>query len=165
MFLSLALLRQTSRRWAGVGVLVGGLCLAGCSPYQLQGIVIQGTVPGIEIVDQDDARLDYFGVPEAAISVVLDPQRLQPEPIARGQSNKHGQFALPIEQQGAGFLILDVEVRVSKPAFRSVRQRFDLPARGQRLIVTLPRGEDRPSPDGGNILQDTLREAEPYLRE
>ena len=141
------------------------LWLGGCGSYRLQGIVIEGSQPSIEIVDADDPRLERFGLPEAELEVVLDPQRLQPETIARGRSDADGRFSLPIDTSGAGFLILDVEVRAAREDFRSAKQRFDLPGKSRRLVVTLSPGKDRPTPDGGDILQDTLRDASPYLRD
>ena len=141
------------------------LCLGGCGTYHLQGIVIEGAEPGVEIVGRDDPRLERFGLPGAELEVVLDPQRLQPTRIGEGRSDADGRFSLPLDADGAGFLILDVEVRAQRPEFRSVRQRFDLPGKSKRLVVTLSPGKDRPTPDGGNILEDTLRDAAPYLRD
>ncbi len=144
---------------AWVAMLAGG-----CSPYRLQGVVIEGPEPGIEVVGKDDPRLEAVGLASAELTVRLDPKRLSPQTIGRATSDSEGGFSIPINEPGAGVLILDVDLFVTRPDYQGVRQRFDLPGSGRRVVVTLKRGKggDR---DEGNVLEQTLRDAEPFLRD
>jgi len=141
------------------------ILFGGCAPYQLRGLVVEGQNPGIEIVDRNDPRLEGArGVPSVDIEVLLDPTRFNPERVGQGQSGRDGTFAVPIETPGAGFLILDVEVQVKRERFLTQVKRFDLPGRGKRLLVTIQPGKDVKPLENPDILEDTLRVAEPYLR-
>ncbi|MEO1237672.1 MAG: hypothetical protein AAFX76_12870 [Planctomycetota bacterium] len=152
--------------WRGCGGLVFALVFLGaCSPYRLQGVVVEGPVPGVEVVGADDPRLEFFGLPGVEVLVKLDPQRLNPETIGRGRTDGDGRFSLAVDEFGAGVLILDVEVSASRSGFVTARERFELPGAGRRLVVTMRPGEDPPPVEGQNILEETLREAAPYLRD
>ena len=157
--------RRTAGWWRGVLVAATLLSLAGCGSYKLQGVVLEGDSPRVEIVDKNDPRLEQFGVAAARLTVELDPQRLSPEMIGRGQSDGDGRFSLPIDEPGAGLLMMDVRLRVSREDFGSLQQDFELPGRGKRLVITLKPGKDDPSTGDDNLLRDTLREAAPYLRD
>lgn len=148
-----------------VGVLL--LMLVGCSPYRLQGVVVAGDKPGVEVVKQNDPRLDQLGpgVPGVSLNVLLDPQRLSPKQIGEGSTDAEGGFALTIDEPGAGLLMLDIELRASRRGYATVTDRMELPGGNQRVIVTLKRGEDRPRFEADNVLEETLRDAEPYLRD
>jgi hypothetical protein len=141
------------------------ISLVGCGGYRLQGIVLEGDEPSIEVVDQSDPRLDYLGLSSAEVRVILDPERLQPETVGHGTTDRDGRFAVPITASGAGFLMLDVAVRVERQEFRSAEQEMRLPGRGQRLVVVLPRGQDRRPLEDDNVLKETLEQADPYLRD
>lgn len=138
------------------------LGVTGCSPYRLQGVVIEGSANMIEVVNTDDPRLDRFGVPGASLQVLLDPDRLSPKTIGRGSTNADGQFALPINEAGAGFLIMDVEVMVDAEGFVGTSQEMVLPGGNQRLVVTLKRGQRKPGDRGNDFQRDTQREVETY---
>jgi len=158
--------KKISGRWALLlllSVVLGGV--AGCSPYRLQGIVIEGDRPGIEVVGQDDPRLEYFGLPGAEVSVTLDPEKLSSKAIGRATSDGDGRFAVPISESGAGFLIYDVEVGVSREGFVGVREFLELPGANRRLVVTVKAGQDRGKKSRETYLEETMREAKPYLGE
>lgn len=139
--------------------------LGGCSPYQLRGLVVEGNTPGIEIVNKNDPRLQQeVGVASVNVEVLLDPTLFNPESIGKGQSDRDGFFAVPITTSGAGFLILDVEVQAKRERYLSEVKRFDLPGGGKRLLITMQAGKDTRPLENPNILEDTLREAEPFLR-
>lgn len=143
------------------------LTAAGCAPYRLQGFVVAGDQPGVEVLGKNDPKLEELGpmVPGVGIEVLLDPHRLSPKKIGRGDTDADGAFAIQIDESGAGLLILDIELIATRDGFASVRERLELPSASKRVVVTIQRGEDRPSFEAGNILEDTLRDAEPYLRE
>lgn len=138
--------------------------LGGCSGYRLQGVVIEGPEPGIEVVGADDPRLGQAGLASTQIEVLLDPHRLRPETIGRGESGRDGTFALPIDEPGAGFLILDVEVQAKRQRYRSQVKRMTLPGAHERLVITLESGRDTKALESPDVLDETLRQAEPFLR-
>ena len=97
--------------------------------------------------------------------VVLDPERVSPELIGEGHTDAAGEFALTIDEPGAGFLMLDIELQTKRQDYTSVSERMQLPGSNERVIVTLTRGEDPKRLEAGNVLEETLRDAEPYLRD
>jgi len=142
-----------------VTALVCLTALCGCSAYQLRGVVLEGSQPGIEIVSKDDPRLEHFGISGASLSVNLNPDRLSSKQIGYGNTDSQGRFSLPISETGAGFLLLDVEVLVQRETFGPVLEQLVLPGGDKRLIVTLKPGKGASNPD---FLRDTLRDAEVY---
>lgn len=138
--------------------------LSGCASYELRGLVIEGSEADLEVVSADDPRLENLGLTETTISVYLDPQRLSPKQLARGRTDNQGDFALPITESGAGFLILDVEVLVERSKFQTLRRELQLPGGGKRLLITLPPGKGGDTRQE-NVLERTMREAGPYLEE
>ena len=71
---------------------------------------------------------------------------------------------MSIDEPGAGFLILDVEVQARRERFLSEAKRFDLPGGNKRLLVTMKPGDDVVPLENPNILEETLRDAEPFMR-
>lgn len=156
---------KTASRLRSVVVLALVLGTAACSPYRLRGIVITGPEPGIEIVGQDDPRLEAVGLASTQIEVVLDPDRFNPKKIGKGLAGRNGDFAVEVTESGAGFMILDVEVVAQRDNYQTVKERFELPGANKRLVVTMRPGQDLPKPAGEDFLKETLRDAEPYLRD
>lgn len=152
------------RFFAVLGVCVA---IAGCSPYRLQGVVVAGSQSGIEVVKKNDPRLSEAGpgVPGVSLDVFLDPERLSPRKVGEGATDAEGGFALSIDEPGAGLLMLDIELRASRSSYATVTDRLMLPGSQQRVIITLKRGQDLPRLESGNVLEDTLRDAKPYLRD
>jgi len=156
--------------------------LVGCGGYELRGKVIDGPYQTIEVVSADDPRLKTLGIPRARVQVTIDPDipKSNPEPVV--ETDGEGGFAVPISAAGAGMLEYDVEVLVRREGMAPVIRRFPLPGSGKRLLVTAPLGEDDylPEPDalrdtmrdadryldkgGRDLIDETLRDAEPYLR-
>jgi len=100
-----------------------------------------------------------------SLRVWLDPERLSPKQIGEGSTDAQGRFALALDQPGAGLLMLDIELEASRSGYITARDRMVLPGGGDRVIVTLKRGEDQPRFEADNVLEETLRDAEPYLRD
>lgn len=154
------------------GPVLKGLCLvllgllpAGCNSYQLRGVVVEGAVSAIMIVDKTDPRLaDGDGLPMAVIDVALDPDRLSREPLPRGISNVDGSFAIPVDKPGAGYLEYDVRVLVRRSGYNTAVQDLRIPGPNKRLLVTLVNGEDHYRPEPENVLDETLRMGEPFMR-
>ena len=144
------------------------LLLPACADYRLQGVVIPGlpgSAPTAEVVKADDPRLAEPGLASARLDLTLDPSRLNAKPIGGGTSGPDGSFAVPITEPGAGFLQHDVQLDVTRDGYRSATERFRLPAASRRVVVTLPPGEDRRRDGGGDLLDETLREARPFLND
>ena len=116
-------------------------------------------------VAEDDPRLDGPGLASARIMAWLDPDRLSPEKVGEVTSDGVGRFALPINEPGAGLLMMEVEVRGQRPPDHgSASKVLELPHRGQILLITLKPGPDTDPRPAGNVLDQTLRDAEPFLK-
>jgi hypothetical protein len=156
-------------RLKSVGFLgVWVVLLAGCAPYQLQGIVLPGpagSMGQIEVVGSKDPRLEQEGLASAQISVTLDPTRLNRKALGRGSTGPTGQFAIPIDEGGAGFLEHEVELIVTRPGYQTASEIFILPAASRRVVVTLPPGKDQRRLDRSDLLDETLDEAQRYLQD
>ncbi len=144
-------------------VLVG---LTGCAPYALRGAVISGHTPSVQWVEPNDPRLVEPGLASARVSVWLDPDRLTPEKLGVVSTRGDGKFAMPIHTAGAGVLIMDIKVRGERPPDHgSATQALSLPHRGKHLLITLVPGPDTHPQPQGNLLERTLRDAQPFLRD
>jgi len=145
--------------------LMAALALAGCTPYALHGVVVAGDTPAVQWVVPDDPRLAAPGLASARVTAWLDPERLSPERVGEVTTDGAGRFALPINASGAGVLMMDVEVRGQRPPDHgSATAVLELPRRGRRLLITLKPGPDADPRPAGNVLDQTLRSAEPFLK-
>ncbi len=150
-------------RLALIGLAVIGL--TACAPYQLRGRVVEGSRPGVEVVSPSDPRLAReFGVADAELRLTLDPDRLSREVVGRGVSGSDGSFALGVDAPGAGVLIHEVELTAQREGFAPTAGRFELPGKNKRVLVTVKAGKGR-SVDERSFLEQTMEEAEPYLRD
>ncbi len=139
--------------------------LAGCSQYQMRGVVIEGAVSAIRVVDEDDPRLTQEpGLPLAVIEVTLDPDRLSRKHFPRTLSDVDGTFAVTIDEPGAGYLEYAVRVVVRRTGHNSAIQDLQVPGPKQRLLVTLVNGEDKYKPEPPDIMDETLKMGEPYMQ-
>ena len=138
--------------------------LSGCTPYAVRGMVVSGAAPTVQWVTPDDPRLDGLGLASARVVAWLDPDRLSPEKVGEVTSDGAGRFALPIDASGAGLLMMDVEVRGERPPDHgSATAELELPHRGQLLLITLKPGPDTAPRPAGNVLDQTLQDAAPFL--
>ena len=152
------------RGLAGVAVLLLAT-LSGCTPYAVHGMVVTGAAPAVEWVAPEDPRLNGPGLASARVMAWLDPDRLSPEKVGEVTSDGAGHFALPINASGAGLLMMEVEVRGQRPPDHgSATAVLQLPRRDRRLLITLKPGPDTDPPRAGNLLDQTLRDAEPFLK-
>jgi len=159
-------------RSTGTGRLIGlarVLCLActlgGCGAYQMRGVVIEGASSTVRVVDEDDPRLTQGqGLPMATIEVMLDPNRLSRKALPSGRSDVYGRFAIPIDEPGAGYLEYDVRVIVRRSDHDTATQALRIPGPHQRLLVTLVNGKDQYEPDPPDVMEETLKMGEPYMR-
>lgn len=117
------------------------LTLGGCGSYSLKGRVIAGDVSYIAVVDADDPAMESAGgVAGAMVTLSNDPDRLSREVVGTGVSGQDGEFSVPFDKIGGGFLEYDVGVRVRRPGYRDAEHYFLLPGSGKRLLVVLAPG-------------------------
>jgi len=117
--------------------------LAGCSPYQMRGKVIEGDISFVAIVDADDPRLDGPGISGAELRLSTDPEKLNRERIGTTISSGDGSFTIPVDELGAGVLLYDVGLQVRKSGYQPANQMFRLPPSERRVLVILTPGVDR----------------------
>jgi len=140
--------------WGAWGLLTLAF-LAGCAPYQIRGVVLEGAAPMVAVVDAGDPRLQKPGLEGATVRLVLGPREIKPKTFGPTFSDGPGQFSLPITELGAGFLEFDALMVAQKSGYKSAWTTLRLPGAGQRLLIILAPGrDDQPPP--GDILRDTL---------
>ena len=154
-----------NRRRLAIALLLP-LALPACSGYQLTGKVVEGTASSVVVVDAGDPRLEEVGLAGAEVGATLDPAEPSRKRLPAVRSGDDGAFALPVKEPGAGLLEYAVQVAGRARGYRSAASDFPLPGRGKRVLVTLAPGSDAggdaPTSD---VLEETLRMGEPYLRE
>lgn len=146
-----------------VGALLAGLC--GCGQYRMRGVVVEGAVSMIRVVEEDDPRLlEGHGLPMASIDATLDAERLSRKQLPRDISDVDGTFGIRVDEAGAGYLEYYARVIVRRAGYDTAIENIRVPGPHQRLLVTLARGEDRYKPDAPDVLDETLEMSEPYMR-
>lgn len=140
-----------------------GLC--GCGTYQMRGVVVEGAVSMIRIVDEDDPRLlEGHGLPMATIDATLDAERLHRKQLTRDISDVDGTFSVSVDEAGAGYLDYYARVVVRRVGYDTAVQDIRIPGPHQRLLVTLARGQDSYKPEAPDVVDETLEMSQPYMR-
>ncbi len=152
-----------ARNFAAVCAVCIIAMIAGCKSHQLSGVVVEGEHPRVELVDSGDARLDIGVIPEARISLTLDPTSLNPKILAELVSDPNGGFTTDVSALGAGMLQYDLGVLCQAEGFKTLYQTMPMPKRGRVLLVVLAPGHDRHRPPG-DFLRETERMGEDLLR-
>lgn len=138
--------------------------LTGCGQYQMRGVVVEGAVSAIRVVEEDDPRLlEGHGLPMATIDATLDPERLSRKQLPRDISDVDGTFGVLVDEAGAGYLDYYARVIVRRAGYDTAMENIRIPGPHQRLLVTLARGEDRFKPDEPDVLDETLEMGKPYM--
>ncbi|MCC6581294.1 MAG: hypothetical protein IT440_12735 [Phycisphaeraceae bacterium] len=133
------------------------MTLAGCSPMELRGTVIEGDPSGVQVVSANDPRLRQHGVSGVNIEATLDPDSLRPQRLGAQTTDSAGQFVLPIDVMGAGsFQMYELGLLCTARGYRDVWQSINLPDRSRRLLIIMApgRGGNRPLTD---ILDETMK--------
>jgi len=138
----------------------------GCaSTYQVRGRVIRGMQANVELIDSDDDRItgQDTSAGGAIVWAVWEPGNgIDRKALGRFVSDAQGNFSIPVDEPGAGFLIYEIELTARRTGHQGVAQTVRVPGMGQRVLITLPHGADTlRRPD--DLLERTLRDAEPYL--
>ncbi|MFK7789051.1 MAG: hypothetical protein AB8C95_06075 [Phycisphaeraceae bacterium] len=141
--------------------------LVGCSGYAIEGRVVRGSTASIQIVDKNDLRLTEANPTGggAVIEGVLEPDTpTERQSLGRVVTDGQGYFAIPVNAMGSGFLEYEAMLVARREGHRGTMRTIDLPRSRQRVLITLPLGQDNLRvPEG--FLDQTLREAKPYLEE
>lgn len=128
----------------GVTALAAAALLAGgCGSYKLQGRVVEGDYTGVEIVGRDDERLSGRGVSGVMLRLMTDPTRPNRRVVGETVSNGTGDFAMPVDVMGAGFLEIDAGLTTHKRGYETADGFFRLPGSGRRVLVTVRPGSPR----------------------
>lgn len=119
------------------------LLLTGCSGYTLRGRVLEGDASWVTVTNQ--AALDAEQarpIQGAVVELVLDPGRLNRKPLGTARTDANGEFAIKVDEFGAGWMEHDVGMTVSRDGFVLADGFFRLPPDSRRILVTLQRGRD-----------------------
>lgn len=143
-------------------------CLAGCSGYQLRGLVVDGYDPAIGIdrpavliVAPDDPRLTRPGIPGATLALTLDPDTMRPISAGTTATDSRGRFSLPVGH-GAGLLMYSARIVIRRDGHQTAQTHMPLPPAGRRLLIILPPGTDTFKP-ATDFVDETLEMSRPYL--
>ena len=141
------------------------LLLAGCSDYELQGVVVTGTVPEVRVVSSDDPRLSQNGLAHAQVIGTIDPQSLTAERMRPAVADEQGRFSITVTSTGAGLLEYKIGIFARHTGFSPTTDTFDLPASRKRLLIVLTPGEDQQPPPNRDITDDALKAQEQMRRD
>lgn len=129
------------------------LVQAGCETYKLRGRVTSGDATYIALVDDNDPRLQTG---DAIAGVVLrlqtDPGKLNRKFVGQGLTDGKGEFAIPVDEVGAGFLEYDVAIDARRSGYESTESFFRLPPSDKRVLIVLRPGKPTP----GSLDDDSL---------
>ena len=135
----------------------------GCSQYELRGKVIPGPTSQVLVVGKHDSRLEVYGIEGAAVSAMIDPDKANRELAGSVASDAGGEFAIPVEHTGAGFLMYDVRVTARLVKHAPAQRTMALPGGDKRVLIMLAPGEDTlPSQAQDDILKETMEMTRPY---
>ena len=145
-------------------LLVAALLLGGCASYKLRGKVIEGTTPGVFVVDQDNERLQTSGVPGAVVALTLDPGRLNAKRVGSDISDMNGTFAVPVGEFGAGVLEYNVRLDARLEDHEPASETLMLPGGDKRVLIVLAPGDGSgKAPKNETFLEETMRMGKPYM--
>lgn len=145
-------------RLIGIAGLALLAALAGCQSYRLEGVVVSGQNPGVYVMEKNDPRLDVMGIPEATITLTLDPNAMNPIQAGRTFTGVSGRFSLPVEH-GAGLLEYEAMIVARAATHQALRDVFPLPGGGKALLVVLRPGAGGYKPQE-DIVKDSMRYTE-----
>jgi hypothetical protein len=143
--------------------------LGGCASYQLKGTVVEGSGPGIFIVDPGDPRLKNTGVADAQVQAILDADKLRTRMLPAAMSDDYGRFAIPVDEPGAGLLEYTVALYCEADGFGTppgAGQAIALPPPGKQVLIVLSAGRRTgPRPPAKPTNDDLINEAEKFKKQ
>ncbi len=118
--------------------------LTGCAvePYVIHGRAVRSDFTTASFVDVDDSRLLGEGLSSVDVYLIRNPTRGDREVVARVQTNDVGEFAMPVNAYGAGWMIEEWMIHTYRPGFQSVESIMTLPKpkETRALLLMLGRG-------------------------
>lgn len=101
----------------------------------------------------------------AVVEGVLEPDTpTERQSLGRVVTDGQGYFAMPVDALGSGFLEYEALLVARREGHQGTLRVIDLPRSRQRVLITLPLGQDNLRiPEG--VLGQTLRDAKPYLED
>jgi len=139
--------------------------MTGCGAYQMRGVVIEGAASTIRIVDQDDPRLlEGYALPMATVDAALDADRLNRKQLPRDITAVDGSFSIPVNETGAGYLNYYARIVVRRNGYNTAVGDIRIPPPDKRVLVTLAPGEDRYRSKSQDVVDETMKMGEPYMR-
>jgi hypothetical protein len=144
--------------------LCGFLGLTGCGTYQLQGVVVSGKTPRIEVVDKDDKRLTYGMIEDVTITAIFEPNEMRPKVLDNAITDADGRFSIPIDATGVGFLEYEVSIAAQGINTLPAEKTIKVPGAGKRVLITLPTGRATRYERPKDILHETMQMKDQLLR-
>jgi hypothetical protein len=117
-------------------LLLAALAGSGCV-YKVEGRVIEGDADFVTVVRSNDPRLAGRGIGGARLSFTRDPFKLNRQEVAQGVSDGDGDFSIPIDAFGAGWLEEQWLVRALRSGFGYSESVVAMPRSGERLLIML----------------------------
>lgn len=150
-----------------LALLLAAFMLAGCSNYAMKGRVVRGSIASIQLVSKNDPRMTEANPTGggAVIQGVFEPDRPSDrQSLSQVVTDGQGYFSMPVNAIGSGFLEYEAMLIARREGHQGTMRTIPLPRSSQRVLITLPLGQDSLRvPEG--FLNQTLRDAEPYLEE
>lgn len=120
------------------------LAAGGCQPHMLQGRVISGPISSVYVVPKSDTRLQQGQpVSMAHVQFTLDPNSLGLKRLGTHATEQNGEFAVPIDEFGAGLLEYELGVVARRRGFNSANMVVPFPSSDKRLLIILASGRDQ----------------------
>jgi hypothetical protein len=145
--------RRMTVRFALLAVVIAGL--AGCATsYALRGKVVEGSFAAAEFVDEGHEQLEQAGLAYASISIYRDPTQPNVRLVASGRTNGRGEFDIPINEFGTGWMVEQWLVQIVKPGYETLESMLPFPSAGKKkqlLIVLTPGLSLPPRPPRENL--------------
>ncbi len=131
---------------------------AGCSPYQLQGVVVRSDESTVNAMrwDGNPDTLPGATIAGVNVEVVFEPRTTRPRKLGTVLTDDQGRFAMTIDESGAGFMEFEVMVVARQPGYRPSWRIMRLPARGEHVVIQMAPGRDEGGPPV-DMLEETLR--------
>jgi hypothetical protein len=144
-----------------ISAILLSVLLCGCAGYQLKGVVVEGRVPGVYVVDSGDARLKQTAVADARVQATLDPQKLRSKQLPMTLTDDNGRFSIGVDDPGAGLLEYSMSLYCDAEGYGDAGvDTMPLPGAGKQLLVVLSAGRRKGPPRSTEPKENLLDEAD-----
>ncbi|MEQ8317898.1 MAG: carboxypeptidase-like regulatory domain-containing protein [Phycisphaerales bacterium] len=126
---------------------IAAVLLPGCQTPRLEGVVVPGRLGVVAVIDDDDARLDQVGIPDARVRVRLTGNGRM---LVDTTTDEEGRFSVPTsgEQMARG----TVRVIVEADGYARIDRQVPLRSFYRSLYITMVEhaGASRADDDAGD---------------